>query len=352
MSWQPRGRDVRGVQRLWLSDAAGPTLARALLTPFAWVFGASVRVRNALYDQHLLPSHGSAIPVVSVGNLSVGGTGKTPLAAYLAQELRAAGAAPALVMRGVGGDESLTYSVLAPGVPVIVDADRVRGVQSAVQRGADVAVLDDAFQHRRLKRDADIVVLSAERSATGAMQLLPAGPQREPFASLRRAHLAIVVRKAATPDDSARVSERVRRVCPDLPIAEVALTPARLVGSAGARELSLESLADKRVLAIAGVGDPAAFFAQVQRYVRALEPAPFRDHHAYSAADAARLADCAGEFDAVVCTLKDAVKLGPIWPRQASELWYVSQRLEVEKGEAHIQRILARLLDLRPTNRQ
>jgi tetraacyldisaccharide 4'-kinase len=320
------------------------------LTPLSWLYGSAVGVRNLLYDRKVLASIKAPIPVVSVGNVSVGGTGKTPLAAYLANRLRAAGATPALVMRGVGGDESRTYEMLAPGVPVVVDADRVRGVTNAAQNGADVAVLDDAFQHRRIQRDVDIVLVSAERSAM-AMHVLPAGSLREPFANISRATLVVLVRKAAPRSDLTTLHQRVNQQFPGLPVVEIALTPAALVCWSSEEQTSVESLRDKTVFAVAGIGDPTAFFAQLKPHVRQLQAATFSDHYPYSEADVAELAGRAAGVDAVVCTLKDAVKLGPIWPRQGPELWYVSQRLEVEKGEDELQRILASLLDLRPTNR-
>ncbi len=326
-------------------------MTRTLLSPIAWAFGGAVRVRNALFDRGVFRSTAAAIPVVSVGNLSVGGTGKTPLAAHLAMQLKAAGASPAVVMRGVGEDESRAYAMLAPGVLVVTDADRVRGVRTAAARGADVAVLDDAFQHRRIKRDFDVVVLSADRRHIRP-KLLPAGPQREPLDSLRRASLAVIVRKAADRDSVSRIRELVNELFPHLPVADVSLAPAGLVNWRGRQERALEVMGEQRVLAVAGIGNPDAFFKQLAPYARHVEQMPFRDHHAFRDRDAVFLADIAAGFDAVVCTLKDAVKLGPIWPRQAPELWYVSQRLEVEKGEAEVQRILARLLDLRPSNRQ
>jgi tetraacyldisaccharide 4'-kinase len=349
MSWQPATGEVR-MHWLWRSNTVNAQLLRAGLTPLSWAFAGVVMLRNALYDRNILSRSAAKIPVVSVGNLSVGGTGKTPLAAYLARQLGAAGAKPALVMRGVGNDEQRTYDELAPRIPVFVHPDRVRAVAAAARGGADVAVLDDAFQHRRIKRDVDVVVLSADR-LHDPVRLLPAGPLREPIANLVRATLVVITRKAASPQDAAQLRERVQRRFPGTAIADVALIPAALVAWVGKRESGLDTLRDQRVLAVAGIGDPAAFFEQLKPLVRELRPLPFADHYAFTPADAALLADCAKGFDAVVCTLKDAVKLGPIWPRQAPELWYVSQRLEVEKGEAEIQRILARLLDLRPTNR-
>lgn len=351
MNLRPHKKDGRRITRLWHSNAPGPVLTRTLLTPLTWAFGGAVRVRNALYDRGVLRSAAAPIPVVSIGNLSVGGTGKTPLAAFLSVRLKAAGAQPALVMRGVGGDESRAYAVLAPGVPVVVDANRVRGVQTAAARGADIAVLDDAFQHRRIRREADIVVISADAPHIRP-RLLPSGPQREPLVSLRRADLVVIVRKAASRERVQRIRELVLERFPALAIVEVSLTPAGLVnwGTGALREL--DTLREQRVVAVAGIGNPDAFFSQLATHARHIERVPFRDHHPFTERDAAFIADCAAGFDAVVCTLKDAVKLGPIWPRQAPELWYVSQRLDVEEGEAELERMLARLLDLRHSYRK
>ncbi len=336
--------------RIWYGDGAGAALGRTLLTPLSWTFGAVVRARNAMYDAGVLHSTAPAIPVLSVGNLSVGGTGKTPLAAYITLRLKSAGANPALVMRGVGDDESRAYAILAPDVAVIADGDRVRGVQSAANRGCDVAVLDDAFQHRRVRRNLDVVLLSADRSAA-AERLLPAGPLREPFTSLGRAHAAVITRKAVSNDVATSLRERVHRAFAHLVTIQAAIEPAGLVGWHTGAQRAIDSLRGRRVLAIAGIGDPNAFFKQLESHAGSLERRAYADHHAYGDADAATLAACGAAFDVVVCTLKDALKLGPRWPRQAPDLWYVSQRLDVEEGESELERMLARLLDLRHSYR-
>lgn len=335
--------------RLWYGTGIGPALGRGALAPLSWTFGAVVRARNALYDANVLRSEHPQIPTVSVGNLSVGGTGKTPFAAYIATTLRSAGASPALVMRGVGDDETRAYAILAPNVPVLVDADRARGVRAAASRGADIAVLDDAFQHRRVQRDVDIVLLSADRSAA---RLLPAGPFREPLTSLSRASCVVVMRKAVANAVADRLGDSVRREFPQLPLLQAALVPAGLVRWHNAEGRLIDSLRGLRVLAVAGIADPRAFFKQLALVAGSVHAQVYGDHHAYTGAEVERLAASGAGFDAVVCTLKDAVKLGPQWPREGPELWYVSQRLEVEKGDSELERILARLLDLRHSYRQ
>ncbi|HEU4642398.1 MAG TPA: tetraacyldisaccharide 4'-kinase [Gemmatimonadaceae bacterium] len=338
--------DVRGVERLWFGDDALAGAARAALAPAEALYAAVVAARGALYDARLLRARASPIAVVSVGNLTVGGTGKTPVAAWLARRLADRGAHPAIVLRGYGADEPLVHQRLNPDVPVIVSPDRVAGVSRAAEEtNADVAVLDDAFQHRRAARDADIVLVSADRW-TGRRRLLPAGPWRERPRALRRASLAIVTRKAVPPDRAARVADELAALAPDVPRAVVHLAPGELHRADESTRAPLATLAGERVLAISAVGDPGAFAAQLAASGARVIAAPFPDHHHFVAAECARLAARAGAEDArPVCTLKDAVKLHPVWPRAVPPLWYVSQRIDVESGESAIDHLLTSLLD-------
>ncbi|MGQ0538874.1 MAG: tetraacyldisaccharide 4'-kinase [Gemmatimonadaceae bacterium] len=334
------------MEGIWYGAGARPALGRLALAPFSWAFAGIVRARNALFDSGLAQVMQPPIPVLSVGNLTAGGTGKTPLAAYFARLMRDAGAAPALVMRGVGNDEERTYAELARGVPVVIHPDRVRAVQRAARNGSDVAILDDAFQHRRLGRAVDVVLISADRGLR-TRNLLPSGPYREPLSSLRRASLIAVTRKAVSQDVADELGAQLRTLAPGIPQARFALLPEGLVAPrSGARRLA-DTLHGQRVLAIAGIGDPAAFIAQLESLGAAVAPALYGDHHGYTRDDAEGLARRGAGFGLVVCTLKDAVKLAPIWPRQGPELWYVSQRIEVEEGGQDLDRILRQFLDLR-----
>jgi tetraacyldisaccharide 4'-kinase len=344
--------DERTADRIWFGESPGDRLARAALRPAELLYAAVVAARGSLYDRRLLGAHDPVIPAVSVGNLSVGGTGKTPVAAWLAGALRDRGARPAIVLRGYGGDEPLVHELLNPDIPVVVAPDRVVGVLEARHRGADVAVLDDAFQHRRLRRTADIVLVSADRW-TGRVRLIPAGPWREPLRALRRATMVVVTRKAASETAASRVLETLGGAAPGVARAMVYLAPAALrrVGVAGEMR-PLPSIAGARVLAIAAVGDPAAFRRQLEDAGAMVETAFFGDHHAYTADDAERLAERATAFDVTLCTLKDAVKLGPLWPRAAAPLWYVSQRLELERGAGAMDEVLTAVLHARPPHLQ
>jgi tetraacyldisaccharide 4'-kinase len=278
----------------------------------------------------------------------VGGTGKTPIAAWFAQRLREAGATPAIVLRGYGDDEPKVHTLLNPGVDVVADPERARGVETAAARGADVAVLDDAFQHRRLVRDADVVLVSAERGLRPA-RLLPAGPYREPPAALRRAAVVIVTRKSASPERAAVVANEVVDVARNVPVAIVALVPAALRPAAGADgvDVPVSALENERVLAIAAIGEPESFVRQLSMAGARVDAALFPDHHPFARHEVESLARRAESVDRVVCTLKDAVKLGLLWPPFGPPLWYVSQRVDVERGAEVLDALIARLLAAR-----
>jgi tetraacyldisaccharide 4'-kinase len=330
---------TRAIERIWAAD--GP--AAWALAPLSWLFGAGVAARNTLFDLGLLRSAALPLPAVSVGNLSVGGTGKTPVAAWVARELAAMGARPAIVMRGYGADEPLVHRGLNPGIPVIVDADRVAGARRAAAQGATVVVLDDAFQHRRARRDVDLVLVAAEQAA--AHRLLPAGPLREGRGALRRATLVVVTRKSASVAAAEAAAAHWTGFAGAPASAVVALVPGALVDAKQpATTRPVSTLAGQRVLAISAIGAPEAFEAQVAAAGAAVTSAAFADHHPFTAQDAAELAARAQGVEAAVCTLKDAVKLGPLWPRGAPPLWYLSQAVVVERGEAQLREALRRLV--------
>jgi tetraacyldisaccharide 4'-kinase len=335
-------RDGDWLHTLWDGDGIGARVARAALTPAELVFGAITATRASLYSSGILATHATSIPALSVGNLTVGGTGKTPVAAYLAARLRSAGAAPGIVLRGYGGDEPLVHRTLNPDVPVVISPDRLAGIENAKQLGCDVVVLDDAFQHRRASRVADVVVVSADSWHPQRQHLLPAGPWRERLTAARRASLVIVTRKAASRDRAESVAAAVARVA-SIPSAVAHLDASELRAVEGAVARPIDWLDGQSILAIAAIGDPGAFAAQLTARGAKVTAEVFRDHHQYSAADAAALAAKATQYDLVVCTLKDAVKLGPLWPGP-SPLWYVSQRVTVERGGGAIDAVLSTTL--------
>lgn len=347
---------LRGVAEwVWYDAGAAAAAIRLGLSPLSTVFGAIVRGRNRRLDaQRAL----AAIPALSVGNLTVGGSGKTPVASWFAQCLRDLGAHPALVLRGYGDDEWRVHRLLTPGLPVVLNADRVAALGEASGRGADCAVLDDAFQHRRAARVANVVLVSADRFPD-PVRLLPAGPFREGLGALRRATSVVVTVKAADRRAVERVEACLREAAPDVPMARVHLVPGgvRRAADSGGGPLGVSEnaqphdtgwLAGRPLLLTSAIADAEAFERQVvAQGVRLVRHLRFPDHHDYSDRDVSRLVSESRNTDGVLCTLKDAVKLASRWPREAVPLWYVSQTLVIDRGAEVLQQECLRVLAAR-----
>lgn len=336
-------RDV--MERVWFGDDVLSRVARVALAPTELLYRAAVGIRTALYDAGVLASEEPVLPTVSVGNVTVGGTGKTPIAAWIASGLADRGARPAIVLRGYGEDEPLVHRILNPNVPVVVSANRVRGVRAARDAGATIAVLDDAFQHRRVSRNADLVLVSADRWSP-SLHLLPAGPFREPLAAIRRATLVLVTHKAA---DSARVNalnESLATIAPCIPRSTAHLAPSALVmvsNSGRHEERPVSDVTNRELQVITAIGDPHAFTRQLEQLGARVHAKIYPDHHRFTAHEVERFASSVPADGLAVCTLKDAVKLAGCWPREAPPLWYVSQRISVERGVGGVEHVLDEL---------
>jgi len=337
---------LRLIERIWRGRDPISRAARVALLPFEVGYRGITAARGWMYDHDFFATEASTIPVISVGNLSVGGTGKTPFTAWIASELLRRGQRPAVVLRGYGGDEVLVHQRLNPEIPVIVDARRASGIARAAQTGATVAVLDDAFQHRAAAREIDIALVAAEQWRDwGSHRLLPAGPWREPLSALRRASLVVITRKTA---DSSRVTaahDAISRAAPQVPQLIVQFSLGDLRSAANNQErMPLSTIEARLVFAIAGIAEPNLFFDQLTQHGALVVPRPFPDHHNYSSDDIDHVMATSGARDAlVVCTLKDAVKLASIWPASAPPLWYVLQALDVESGEETLAEMLSRI---------
>jgi len=331
------------IEAVWTGRGKRARAARAMLAPAEALYGAVMAIRGKLYDWSVFPATEFSVPVLSVGNLSVGGTGKTPVAAWLARKFVERGASPAIVLRGYGGDEVIVHARLNERIPIIAAADRIRGIRDAIAQGVSVVVLDDAFQHRRARRDVDILLVNAD-AWTGKPRLLPAGPWREPLRAARRATLVIITRKAADRSAVDDVKRALANAASHVPVAVAHLAPGELRSTATGQVLPLQALDGADLTAIAAIAHPESFFRQLTELGAVVRPFSFPDHHAFTPAEARDLAAEAGNSDFVVCTLKDAVKLESLWPAEAGSLWYVSQRLRIEDGQEHIDRLLDKLL--------
>ncbi|MEP6506872.1 MAG: tetraacyldisaccharide 4'-kinase [Gemmatimonadales bacterium] len=335
---------MRFVDQIWNGDGTAERLARTALLPLEMLYRGTVAMRGELYDRHVLETVPSNIPAISIGNLTVGGTGKTPIASWFAGRIAHGGGKPAIVLRGYGGDEVMVHRTLTPGVEVIVDSDRAAGIRRAAESGATAAVLDDAFQHRRASRQADVVVVSAD-AWTGRIRMLPAGPWREPLESIRRASIALISRKVATEQQAEEVASAIARVAPNLHRATVRLRMSECVAVGDpAKRQNVSTLSGKRILSISAIGDPGAFNDQLAQLGAEVDSIVYVDHHPYTADDVKKIIGQSTRSDLIVCTLKDAVKLGPVWPAAAPPLWYVSQSLDVEHGLYAIDDILSAFL--------
>lgn len=329
-----RATEADLIRRVWRGES-GPAVR--ILSPLLSVaeagFRLGVAVRNGLYDRHLLPITSSEIEVVSVGNLTVGGTGKTPFAAWLAGWFAEAGRKPGIVHGGYAQDEPELHRAWHPGIPVIVERDRVRAVRAAAAAGCDVAILDDGFQHRRIARDADIVLVAGETGLAG-FRLLPRGPFREPPSSLDRATVVVVTRKVASPERTAAVTDEVSRIAGSDRVAVVRIESSGWRDGAGKA-----SVPEGRALAVAALAEPEAFAENaIAAGVRVSATMWFRDHHDYTVDDARRILD-ASHGGPVVTTAKDAVKLRSLLP--ADRYWVLEQRVVVESGGELLDRIVA-----------
>ena len=310
------------------------------------MFRAATTLRGLAYDAGLMPQHALGLPTLSVGNLTVGGTGKTPVSNWLAHELMARGATPAILLRGYGDDESRVHQRLAKGAIVVADANRTRAAHRAASMGAHVLVLDDGFQHRRVRRDADVVLVSADAFASPRWPL-PAGPWREPLRALRRATMVIVTCKSASAPDLARTVAAVAGIVGDARVAVVRLVPGPMVAWEHNVTRPLQDAVGQSALAISAIGDPLAFERQLADAGLTITPARYRDHHAFTPADVQSLVARMAPSGLAVCTLKDAVKLGPFWPHEAAPLWYVSQRVVVDRGADTIAQTMSALVGAR-----
>ena len=286
------------------------------------LFGAAAFLRRAGYDLGLLPVHRLDVPVLSVGNLTTGGTGKTPMCAWVVAELERRGMRPGLLSRGYRAaadgknDEARLLEQLAPGVPHVQDKDRVRGGRELVRRGCLSVVLDDGFQHRRLHRDLDLVLVDATQPwglaapAAGGepvRALLPRGLLREPPSSLARANAIVITRASQTEAAAVDALERdLDRIAPGVPRARADHEPSALRDERG-RVHPLSILEGREVDLASGIGNPRAFETTVRALgARVREHRAFEDHHAYAPGDLAGLGE---EGRVLVVTAKDAAKL-------------------------------------------
>jgi tetraacyldisaccharide 4'-kinase len=323
---------------LWTSGRADARLARLALLPASGLWRGAMAVRGLAYRRGWLPVRDLPLPSVAVGNLTVGGSGKTPIAIWIARHYVESGFVPGILLRGYGGDETLVHQHAVPGAVVVADPDRASGAERALANGAQVLVLDDAYQRLDVHRDLNILVMSAE-TTRAVRWSLPAGPWRESWKALSRADAVIVTRKRATREAAHALAQELEgRVQGPVAIAHLGLRS--LEGLVSGTLAPAAALAGKRVVAASGIADPDAFVAQVKLTGAAVQVATWKDHHDYRDEDVAWLAHAARRADHVVITQKDAVKLRDRWPAAVPEPLVALLDLEWEEGGQRIEAAL------------
>ena len=352
-------------------------MSRPLLAPLGWIVGAAADLRNAAFDQGILRVEDAGVPVISVGNITAGGSGKTPLVEHIVRRLAAGGATPGVVSRGYrrqsrgvlvvadgrtvladarqGGDEPVQIAHACPGVRVVVGERRSDAARFAVsQLGADVLVMDDGFQHRYLRRSLDIVVIDS-RNDPFEDRLLPAGMLRERTACLGRAHM-VALSRSETVD--VPWSEKLLRVFQGPLISFVTrgnrlsrFSVGRTAGPADRTGWPWEETIGP-VVAFSGIGDHSVFLAELQRLgIPVAADRRFRDHHWYGAGDAAGLGELlrASSARGFVTTEKDAVRLRAeptvaAAIESAGPLYTLGIAVRVTHGDEELEAALARQL--------
>jgi tetraacyldisaccharide 4'-kinase len=323
------------------AHGVAPMLERLALGVASVPYGLAVRLRNVAYQRGWLGVERVPIPVVSVGNLTAGGTGKTPCVEYIARFYRNLDRRVAVLSRGYGStggcnDEALVLEENLPDVPHLQGADRVELARTAIEElESEILILDDGFQHRRLARDVDVVLVDATLP-WGYGHLLPRGLLREPRSGLRRADVVVLTRCDQSPTEQREALRRaIQRFAPQAPLVETTHRAMELSNSDGA-SVSLEALREGPVAAFCGIGNPEAFRRSLLDLgTRLHDFRIYADHHAYTRTDVEELHRWAGSLPigtTIVTTQKDLVKLRLSYFDDCP-LWCLRIRLRVESGQ-------------------
>lgn len=329
-------------QRIWYEDS----FAYRMLLPLSWLFAGLVLVRRFLYQRGVLNAVRVNRPVVVVGNITVGGTGKTPVTIWLARQLKERGMNPGVISRGYGGsvghnplqvtgdsdpavvgDEAVLMARRSDCL-VVVHPNRIRAAQDLSMLGVDVVISDDGLQHYRLARDYEIAVIDGARGF-GNGHMLPAGPLREPLSRLDSVDRAIL-------NKSVMRSERVIDDLPKgLPLTDFYLKGTSARSLDDSEEVPLEIFAGKAVHAVAAIGNPGRFFTFLESHGMQVIEHPFPDH--------AKLIEVDLRYDDdldVLMTEKDAVKCAAL---DVDNCWYVPVTMEVDEPQDWLDDLHARL---------
>ena len=349
--------DHNNFRKLISGEKAGlaALILRLLLWPVSFGYLIIVQLRNLLYSKGWLKVHHAKATIISVGNITTGGTGKTPLVIWLCKQL--SDYQCAILTRGYKTrkhepeyltDEPAIFAESCPEIPVIVNPDRVGGAEeAAIKFGTKVLIMDDGFQHRRLARDLDIVTIDATLPF-GYGKILPAGLLREPVSSLKRAGAAVITRSDQIAENELKkIEEKLRLFNPDMIIAKSIHAPA-YVKSMDNREIGLEQLKGKKIYAFCGIGNPSSFLRTVKATgAEVVGSKIFNDHYHYTETcitDICKEAEIL-KTDLILTTQKDKNKINQqISSKIEIPLVYIAIEIKFLSGEDKLRDLIEKTL--------
>ncbi|MDF1666071.1 MAG: tetraacyldisaccharide 4'-kinase [Planctomycetota bacterium] len=302
------------------SKGLGAELARGSLTALSWGFSAGARLRGVAYSKGWKSITKAPMPVISIGNLTTGGTGKTPMVIWCAEGLMKAGYKVAVLSRGYGAkageinDEGQLIQERLPEICLYQNPDRISSAFQAASDGCQVALLDDGFQHRKLHRDLDLVLVDAT-NPFGYGALLPRGLLREPMTAIQRAGGVLITRaESVSAERITEIRETLKNLGAPGDVWTVVFCPSRLRSLTKPQDaFSLDWLKNQSITVASGIGNPQAFEQSLEQLgATILDRHHFPDHHLYSLEDLDILAAKSQKSSAVLVTEKDAVKLAPL----------------------------------------
>jgi len=344
------------------------TFLRALATLAAWFYEKVVALRNFLFDRGVLKIHRLDCPVISVGNLAMGGTGKTPMVVWLARLFSEEGYRIGIVSRGYGGAESGRVTVVSDGeniladqaisgdeplmlarqlsgIPVLCSTKRVKAGKAAIEKfNCNMLILDDGFQHRYIARDLDVVMLDS-RDPYGSNRVFPRGTLRERAVALARAQVLVLSHFDGS-EGAEKNREILSRQWPDKIIAAATYRPIRIFAAADQTEREPNSLRESRLAAFAGIARPDDFFQSVHDLgARLVYTAALPDHYPLTTGLLASLVRQASRFNPEfwLTTEKDWVRLPQVLP-QEMELWVLAGEIDLDKDSSHFLGAVRRML--------
>ncbi len=353
----------------WVKDVMererlGKAAKFALLpfTAFSKIYCSVMTARRDLYRKGILPSTHVGVPTICIGNITLGGTGKTPLVETTCRIIKEAGVLPSVVSRGYGGelegqvaivsdtkrvllnavkagDEPHLLARRLTGIPVVIGAARVKAATEAVAKlGVGAIVMDDGYQHLRIARDLNIVAIDAN-APFGNRYCLPRGMLREPPTALKDAHLIILTRAGKlTEAKLEKLRAEIASYNSSAPLLRAFHHPEKVVDLSSGEEMELETLKGRKVVAFAGIGKPEAFFNEVERLGSTLtEAVPFPDHHRFEVEDMEKLVRWAKvtNAEALITTEKDGVRLDEV-EKLPLPVWVLTTKMELAQEDESV----------------